>query len=123
MATGSQVSALPTAGSRDRKAINTAHNTAAWTPKNQKISIAEAYQTFLSVLETNGLTIIPHGKFLKIVESAGVATQTTQMTSSAGCALMMLASRLDAAVLAAAANDAGSGQWLSSLALRIHAAA
>src|SRR5689334_6173071 len=47
---------------------------------------------------------------------SGAATQTTQMTSPAVCALMMLALRLDAAALAAAANVAGSGQWPSSLA-------
>jgi hypothetical protein len=40
------------------------------------------------------------------------------MTFSAVCALMMLAFRLDAAVLAAAANLAGSGEWPSSLATR-----
>src|SRR5580704_9590939 len=34
----------------------------------QKITVAEAYQAFLSILETNGLTVIPHGRFLKIVE-------------------------------------------------------
>jgi general secretion pathway protein D len=50
-----------------------------YAPKNQRITPAEAYQTFLSVLETNGLTVIPHGKFLKIVESAGAATQTTPL--------------------------------------------
>jgi general secretion pathway protein D len=50
-----------------------------YAPKNQKITVDEAYQTFLSVLETNGLTVIPHGKFLKIVESAGVANQTTPL--------------------------------------------
>jgi general secretion pathway protein D len=43
----------------------------------QKITVAEAYQAFLSILETNGLTVIPHGRFLKIVETAGIATQTT----------------------------------------------
>jgi general secretion pathway protein D len=43
----------------------------------QKITVAEAYQAFLSILETNGLTVIPHGRFLKIVETAGVATQAT----------------------------------------------
>jgi general secretion pathway protein D len=43
----------------------------------QKITVAEAYQAFLSILETNGLTVIPHGRFLKIVETAGVATQST----------------------------------------------
>jgi len=46
---------------------------------------------------------------------SSAATQTTQMTSSAVCALMMLAFRLDAAVLAAAANVAGSVEWPSSL--------
>jgi general secretion pathway protein D len=54
-----------------------------YAPKNHKISVAEAYQTFLSVLETNGLTVIPHGKFLKIVESAGVATQVTPLYGAA----------------------------------------
>jgi hypothetical protein len=49
---------------------------------------------------------------------SGAATQITQMTSSAVCALMTLALRLEAAVLAAAANVAGSGQWPSSLAIR-----
>src|SRR5262249_3764910 len=53
-----------------------------YAPKNRKITIAEAYQTFLSVLETNGLTVIPHGKFLKIVESAGIATQVTPLYST-----------------------------------------
>jgi len=43
----------------------------------QKVTVAEAYQAFLSILETNGLTVIPHGRFLKIVETGGIATQTT----------------------------------------------
>ena len=50
-----------------------------YAPKSQKVTVQEAYQVFLSVLDTNGLTVIPHGKFLKIVESAGVATQTTPL--------------------------------------------
>jgi general secretion pathway protein D len=45
----------------------------------QKVTVAEAYQAFLSILETNGLTVIPHGRFLKIVETAGIASQTTPM--------------------------------------------
>ena len=45
----------------------------------QKVTVAEAYQAFLSILETNGLTVIPHGRFLKIVETGGVATQDTPM--------------------------------------------
>lgn len=48
-----------------------------YAPKNQKISVAEAYQTFLSILEANGLTVVPQGKFLKIVDSGGIVTQTT----------------------------------------------
>jgi general secretion pathway protein D len=43
----------------------------------QKVTVAEAYQAFLSILETNGLTVIPHGQFLKIVETPGVVTQAT----------------------------------------------
>ncbi len=45
----------------------------------QKVTVAEAYQAFLSILETNGLTVIPHGKFLKIIETPGVVTQPTQI--------------------------------------------
>ncbi len=41
----------------------------------EKVTVAEAYQAFLSVLATNGLTVVPHGRFLKIVETGGVAQQ------------------------------------------------
>jgi general secretion pathway protein D len=34
-----------------------------------KVTVAEAYQAFLSILEANGLTVVPHGRFYKIVES------------------------------------------------------
>jgi general secretion pathway protein D len=43
----------------------------------QPVSVAEAYRAFLVALETNGLTVVPHGRFLKIVDSAGVVTQET----------------------------------------------
>ncbi len=43
----------------------------------QKVTVAEAYQAFLAILETNGLTVVPHGRFLKIVETAGIASQDT----------------------------------------------
>lgn len=43
----------------------------------QKVTVAEAYQAFLSILETNGLTVIPQGRFLKIVDTQGVAQQGT----------------------------------------------
>ncbi|HVK67470.1 MAG TPA: secretin N-terminal domain-containing protein, partial [Polyangium sp.] len=42
-----------------------------------KVTVQEAYSAFLSILETNGLTVIPHGRFLKIVETPGVVSQTT----------------------------------------------
>ncbi len=35
----------------------------------QKVTVAEAYQAFLSILEANGLTVVPHGRFYKIVEA------------------------------------------------------
>ncbi len=41
-----------------------------------KVTVAEAYQAFLSVLEVNGLTVVPSGRYLKIVELAGVERQT-----------------------------------------------
>lgn len=52
----------------------------------QKVTVAEAYQAFLSILETNGLTVIPHGKFLKIVESPGVVSQVTPVYGSGAAA-------------------------------------
>jgi general secretion pathway protein D len=48
----------------------------------QKVTVAEAYQAFLAILETNGLTVVPHGRFLKIVETAGIATQDTPFYSA-----------------------------------------
>ena len=48
----------------------------------QKVTVAEAYQAFLSILETNGLTVVPHGRFLKIVETNAVATQGTPIYGS-----------------------------------------
>ncbi|MCC6215108.1 MAG: type II secretion system secretin GspD [Polyangiaceae bacterium] len=41
------------------------------------ITLAEAYQAFLAILEANGMTVVPHGRFLEIVDTAGVATQPT----------------------------------------------
>ncbi|WP_248913857.1 type II secretion system secretin GspD [Polyangium aurulentum] len=48
-----------------------------------KVSVAEAYSAFLSILETNGLTVIPHGRFLKIIETPGVVSQTTPVFGQA----------------------------------------
>lgn len=43
----------------------------------QKVTVAEAYQAFLSILEANKLTVIPHGRFLKIVDTDAVASSGT----------------------------------------------
>ncbi|MEZ4225676.1 MAG: type II secretion system secretin GspD [Polyangiaceae bacterium] len=45
------------------------------------VSLAEAYQAFLSILEANGMTVIPHGRFLKIVDSGGVVGNATPIYS------------------------------------------
>jgi general secretion pathway protein D len=49
----------------------------------EKISRAEAYAAFLSILETNGMTVIPQGRFLKIVETPGIVSQGTPILSPA----------------------------------------
>ena len=43
----------------------------------EPVTLEEAYQAFLSILEANGMTVVPHGRFLKIVDSGGVVTQPT----------------------------------------------
>jgi general secretion pathway protein D len=40
------------------------------------VTVAEAYQAFLSVLEVNGFTVVPAGRYLKIVETTNVEQQT-----------------------------------------------
>jgi general secretion pathway protein D len=49
----------------------------------EKVTVAEAYNAFLSILETNGMTVIPHGRFMKIIETPGVVTQTTPVAGPA----------------------------------------
>ncbi len=41
------------------------------------VTIDEAYEAFLSILDANGMTIVPHGRFLKIVDTGGIASDTT----------------------------------------------
>lgn len=41
-----------------------------------KVTVSEAYQAFLSVLEANGFTVVPAGRYLKIVELTNVERQT-----------------------------------------------
>ena len=45
----------------------------------EKVTVAEAYQAFLSILDSNGLTVVPHGRFLKIVETGGIAGHDTPL--------------------------------------------
>lgn len=45
----------------------------------EPVTLDEAYQAFLSILEVNGMTVVPHGRFLKIVDSAGVVGNGTSI--------------------------------------------
>ena len=47
----------------------------------EPVTLDEAYQAFLSILEANGMTVVPHGRFMKIIDSAGVATQPTPIVA------------------------------------------
>jgi len=40
-----------------------------------KVTAAEAYRAFLSILELNGMTVVPSGRYLKIVETTGIESQ------------------------------------------------
>jgi general secretion pathway protein D len=40
-----------------------------------RVTAAEAYQAFLSVLQVNGLTVVPAGRYLKILSVGGAAQQ------------------------------------------------
>ena len=40
-----------------------------------KVTAAEAYNAFLSILQLNGMTVVPSGRYLKIVESTGIESQ------------------------------------------------
>ncbi|MFW2390276.1 MAG: type II secretion system secretin GspD [Polyangiales bacterium] len=44
-----------------------------------KVTVAEAYQAFLSVLEINGFTVVPAGRYLKIVEATNIERYTLPM--------------------------------------------
>ncbi|HVU03113.1 MAG TPA: type II secretion system secretin GspD, partial [Polyangiaceae bacterium] len=41
------------------------------------VTLDEAYEAFLSILQANGMTVVPHGRFYKIVDTGGVVTETT----------------------------------------------
>ncbi len=48
----------------------------------QPVSIGEAYRAFIAALNMNGLTIVPFGRFLKIVEAGGAERQTLEPSDS-----------------------------------------
>lgn len=43
----------------------------------EPVTLEEAYEVFLSILESNGMSVVPHGRFLKIVDTGGVTGQVT----------------------------------------------
>jgi general secretion pathway protein D len=47
-----------------------------------KVSAAEAYQAFLSILELNGMTIVPAGRYLKVVESSRIEGRTIPLLTN-----------------------------------------
>lgn len=48
------------------------------------VTAAEVYRAFLTILEVNGLTVVPAGAYLKIVETGGVETQPLQTSTPGG---------------------------------------
>jgi general secretion pathway protein D len=42
----------------------------------EPVTAAEAYRAFLSILEINGMTVIPSGRYLKIMDSTGAEADT-----------------------------------------------
>ncbi len=45
------------------------------------VTLNEAYEAFLSILEANGMTVVPHGRFLKIVDASGIVSRDTPIYS------------------------------------------
>jgi general secretion pathway protein D len=46
----------------------------------QKITVAEAYQVFLAILQANDLTLLPSGNFWKVVDTHEITKQVTPVT-------------------------------------------
>ena len=44
-----------------------------------KVTVREAYNAFLSILEVNGMTVVPAGRYLKIQESANIENQPVSL--------------------------------------------
>ncbi|HEY8042100.1 MAG TPA: secretin N-terminal domain-containing protein, partial [Polyangiaceae bacterium] len=50
----------------------------------QKVTVAEAYQAFLSILAANHLTVVPRGRFLKIVDAQDAVHEAPVHTARDG---------------------------------------
>lgn len=50
----------------------------------QPVTIRDAYRAFIAALQMNGLTVVPFGRFLKIVEAESAARQPNPITDSPG---------------------------------------
>jgi general secretion pathway protein D len=46
-----------------------------------EVTLDEAYEAFLAILQSNGMTVVPQGRFLKIVDSATVVADSTPIYS------------------------------------------
>ena len=44
-----------------------------------KVTVREAYNAFLSILEVNGMTVVPAGRYLKIQETANIENQPVSL--------------------------------------------
>mgnify|MGYP001013006092 CR=1 FL=1 len=47
-----------------------------------QVTAREAYEAFLSILEVNGMTVVPVGRYLKIIETAGSESQPLPVSTS-----------------------------------------
>ncbi len=57
-------------------------NVKATVYATNRVTAAEAYRAFLSVLEMNGLTVIPSGRYYKIVETSGIESRPIPLIES-----------------------------------------
>lgn len=55
------------------------HTVKATVYSPEKVTAGEAYAAFLSILQQNGMTVVPHGRFLKIIDSQGVVSEATPL--------------------------------------------
>jgi general secretion pathway protein D len=46
-----------------------------------EVTLDEAYEAFLAILQANGMTVVPQGRFLKIIDSANVVMDSTPVYS------------------------------------------